>query len=112
MTNINPESALELGIAMARASWDAALRSNAQASAFVEQLSRLQTETLARLVDETLRTQKEMAELGNRLFAASAQALSESLEKISMTIEQAGDRKTAEPLQTAEAGVRRRERAA
>jgi len=154
MSNVNPASALELGTALARASWDTALRSGAQASASLAEISRLQSETLARVMEETLRTmqalggapaspgatgewakiyqdhlqqsaaasralwesalrtQNEWNELANRLLAASARALAQSLDQIASSMEPGGERKTLEPPQTAEAGGRRREKAA
>ncbi|HEX5611066.1 MAG TPA: hypothetical protein VFX67_00315 [Burkholderiales bacterium] len=113
MTNVNPASALELGTAMARASWDAALRSSAQASEVVSEISKLQSEMLARWMQEALRAQREMNELGQRMLAMSTQALSQSLQGMSSTIEQGADARTAlEAPPTSEAGVRRREKAA
>lgn len=154
MTNVNPGSALELGTAMARASWDTALRSGAQASAAMAEISKLQGETLARLMEETLRTvqaasgapagpaaagewakicedhlqhsaaaaralwesalrtQNEMAELSQRMLAASTRALAQSLDTMALAMETGEQRKTPETPQTAEAGVRRREKAA
>jgi len=96
---------------MGRASWEIALRSGAQASAVLEQIAKLQTETLSRIVDEMLRSQKEMAALGNRVFAESTQALHQSLGEIASAIEARGS-DAAEAPTTAEAGVRRREKAA
>ena len=154
MTNVNPGNALELGTAIARASWDAALRSGAQASASVAEIGKLQTETMARLMNETLRTmqamaaapsaapahgefariyqehlqrsaeaarglwenalrtQNEMTELANRMLGASTRALAQGLDQVAVAMQQGTERSSLEPPQTAEAGVRRRDKAA
>jgi hypothetical protein len=123
MTNVHPASTLEIGNEVARASWDAALRSGAQASAamaeFAGAWARIYQDQLQQSADaarslweNALRTQQEFGELGSRVLAENTRALAQSLDQIARTLEGGGERKAPEPAQTAEAGVRRREQAA